>query len=103
MSSQKRSFRKVLKDWRTTLSETDGIKPNLKPFWQTPLGKGIRRLTSSEPSSRLERDEGTTWYAGENTDNERYCKALHNATFAFFIVFLYIVILSIFSSNNDCE
>ena len=69
--SNKRSFRKVLKDWRTTLTEIEGIKPNLDPFWQTQLGKGIRRLTSNDPSSKVGQDESATWYAGENTNNER--------------------------------
>lgn len=70
--SQRRSLRKIVKDWRETLSEANGIKPNLEPFWKTQLGKGIRRLTSSEPSSKGNQDENTTWYAGENTNNERY-------------------------------
>jgi hypothetical protein len=71
--SQRRSLRKIVKDWRETLSEANGIKPNLEPFWKTQLGKGIRRLTSSEPSLKgINQDENTTWYAGENTNNERY-------------------------------
>ena len=69
--SQKKSFRKVLKDWRETLHDANGIKTNLQPFWQTQLGKGLRRLTSSDPS-KGKQDESATWYSGENTDNERY-------------------------------
>jgi hypothetical protein len=69
--SNKRSLRKVLKDWRETLNDVDGIKPNLQPFWQTQLGKGIRRLKSSDAKPGKQ-DESTTWYSGENTDNERY-------------------------------
>ena len=70
--SRRISIRKVLKDWRETLSEANGIRPNLEPFWQTQLGKGIRRLTSTDGPSKRNQDENTTWYAGENTDNERY-------------------------------
>ena len=73
LMANKRSFRKVLKDWRETLSDVDGIKPNLEPFWKTQLGRGILRLTSHEPSAKVDgQDENTTWYAGENTNNERY-------------------------------
>ena len=71
-------MKKILKDWRETLSDTDGIKTNLEPFWQTQSGKGLRRLTSSDPSKGRKQDESTTWYSGENTDIERYLPLLIN-------------------------
>lgn len=65
--SQRKSLRKVLKDWRETLNVASG----LDPFWRTQLGKGIRWLTSSDPCSKANQDVSATWYAGEYTDNER--------------------------------
>ena len=59
--SQRRLVKKVLKDWRETLSDTDGIKTNLEPFWQTQSGKEcdvLPQATLRRVESRMKAQRG---------------------------------------------
>lgn len=84
-SLAKMKFQRLVKDWKTTLKENDGIRRTFAPFWQ--MGKaGLRSSSSNKTKTTTSKadkennEENATWYTGSTTQDKR-ALALDDAFF----------------------